>query len=69
METHGKTFGKRVACDNQKAKKLPTKPIALEEVGKWRVSGLCFMFPGCIQIDIRKHEMSSCNNRQVCKHK
>lgn len=48
METHGKTFGKRVACDNQKAKKLPTKPIALEEVGKWRVSGLCFMFPGCI---------------------
>lgn len=43
METYGKTFAKRVACDNQKAKKLPTKPIALEEVGKWSVSGLCLL--------------------------
>lgn len=47
METYGKAFGKRVACDNLKAKKkkkiVPTKPIAPEKVRKWDVSGLCLL--------------------------
>lgn len=43
METHGKTFGKKVRAVFQKANKVTTKPIALEGVGKGNVSKLSLL--------------------------
>lgn len=70
METYGKAFGKRVACDYLKAKKKKKLCLQSPQLQKRLENGMLVGYVYWLHLaTYQKNGMSSCNNKQVCKHK